>query len=491
MGDVDDRDRRRTRAERRRRAVPRRARRDLAAARRRLLPRRDRRSSPTWMRSTPCSAPIGAGGSPTAGSPICARGPGRSASTSRSSTCAFTRRPCARPMSGSAARSQRVPGCRPRHGVQAVDRLIVSMTRTADDVLDAEALAAEAGAVLQGVPLLETIGDLRAAGPLIEEILDRSPRSKLEVMVGYSDSGKDGGYLAAQWEIYRAQEELTRIAAARGVELTVFHGRGGSAGRGGGPTHAGILAQPPGAVDGRLKLTEQGETIAFKYGLPGSGGAEPRGRRGRDAADGVPGRGRPRAAERRRPRHDGRARRRRQCRVPRARLGRPGLPGVLPQLHPGRRARAARDRVTARLTAGGRGHRGARGAACDPMGVRLDAESLPATGLVRLWLGIPRLRARGRAARLAAAALRAVAVLPRAAREPRDDARQVELRDRRGVHVARAGARRPGAVLGGLVRRAPAHGGGGADDRRGRTSCSTGTRSSSARSGSATRTSTR
>ncbi len=156
-----------------------------------------------------------------------------------------------------------------RHGVAAVDRLIVSMTRTADDVLDAESFAREAGADLQGVPLLETIADLRAAGSLVEEILDRSPRRALEVMVGYSDSGKDGGYLAAQWEIYRAQEELTRIALARGVELTVFHGRGGSAGRGGGPTHAGILAQPPGAVDGRLKLTEQGETIAFKYGLPG------------------------------------------------------------------------------------------------------------------------------------------------------------------------------------------------------------------------------
>ncbi len=155
------------------------------------------------------------------------------------------------------------------HGVEAVDRLIVSMTRTADDVLDAEALAREAGAELQGVPLLETIADLRAAGQLVEQILDRSPRSRLEVMVGYSDSGKDGGYLAAQWEIYRAQEELTRIAGSRGIELTVFHGRGGSAGRGGGPTHAGILAQPRGAVDGRLKLTEQGETIAFKYGLPG------------------------------------------------------------------------------------------------------------------------------------------------------------------------------------------------------------------------------
>jgi phosphoenolpyruvate carboxylase len=89
------------------------------------------------------------------------------------------------------------------------------------------------------------------------------------VMVGSSDSGKDGGYLTANWEIFRAQEDLARVAAARGSELTVFHGRGGSAGRGGGPTHAAILAQPPQAVDGRLKLTEQGETISFKYGLPG------------------------------------------------------------------------------------------------------------------------------------------------------------------------------------------------------------------------------
>jgi phosphoenolpyruvate carboxylase len=156
-----------------------------------------------------------------------------------------------------------------RHGTGVVDRLIVSMTRTADDVLAAEALAAEGGAAVQAVPLLETIADLRGAAPLVEELLERSPRSGLEVMVGYSDSGKDGGYLAAQWEVYRAQESLVEVAAARGVALTVFHGRGGSAGRGGGPTYSAILAQPPGAVNGRLKVTEQGETIAFKYGLPG------------------------------------------------------------------------------------------------------------------------------------------------------------------------------------------------------------------------------
>jgi phosphoenolpyruvate carboxylase len=88
-------------------------------------------------------------------------------------------------------------------------------------------------------------------------------------MLGYSDSGKDGGYLTAAWENYRAQESLAALAGERDVELTIFHGRGGSAGRGGGPTHAAILAQPPGHPPGRLKLTEQGETVSDKYGLPG------------------------------------------------------------------------------------------------------------------------------------------------------------------------------------------------------------------------------
>ncbi len=156
-----------------------------------------------------------------------------------------------------------------RHGPAAIGRLIVSMTSSAGDVLDAEKLAAEAGLDVRGVPLLETIVDLRGAGVLLSDLLDRRPCLEQEVMVGYSDSGKDGGYLAATWEVYRAQEQLVAVARARDVELTLFQGRGGAAGRGGGPGYAAILAQPPGAIDGRLKLTEQGETISFKYGLPG------------------------------------------------------------------------------------------------------------------------------------------------------------------------------------------------------------------------------
>jgi phosphoenolpyruvate carboxylase len=160
-------------------------------------------------------------------------------------------------------------GARKRHGPRSVDRVIVSMTASAGDVLAAEELAEQSDLRVHAVPLLETIADLRGARELAGELLAASPRPRLEVMVGYSDSAKDGGYLAANWEIYRAQEELVTLAEERDVELAIFHGRGGSAGRGGGPTYAAVLAQPPGAVAGRLQLTEQGETISFKYGLPG------------------------------------------------------------------------------------------------------------------------------------------------------------------------------------------------------------------------------
>ncbi|HET8606592.1 MAG TPA: phosphoenolpyruvate carboxylase [Gaiellaceae bacterium] len=162
-----------------------------------------------------------------------------------------------------AARLQR------RHGAVALDRLIVSMTSSAADLAAAQELACAVGLAVEVVPLFETIADLRAADAVVAAHLEREPRRELEVMVGYSDSGKDGGYLAANWEIYRAQERLARLCVERGVRLTVFHGRGGSTGRGGGPTWAAILAQPPHATAGRLKLTEQGETISFKYGLPG------------------------------------------------------------------------------------------------------------------------------------------------------------------------------------------------------------------------------
>src|SRR6266540_378274 len=157
-----------------------------------------------------------------------------------------------------------VAEARRRHGPHALDTLIVSGTSSAEDVLRVRELTGEP---LSLVPLFESIEDLRAAPRIYEELLDAA--GCREVMVGYSDSAKDAGYLAAQWEIRSALVALAAVARRRSADLTIFHGRGGSAGRGGGPTYAAILAQPQGEPPGRLKLTEQGETIAFKYGLPG------------------------------------------------------------------------------------------------------------------------------------------------------------------------------------------------------------------------------
>lgn len=166
---------------------------------------------------------------------------------------------------------------RERHGPAALDTLVVSGASAPADVLAALDLVEEAGLELSLVPLFETIAALREAPRIVDALLDdrrfaalvARRRSRLEVMVGYSDSSKDGGYLTAQWEIFRAQQALAELARRRGLSLTIFHGRGGSTGRGGGPTHAAILAQPPGHPPGRLELTEQGETVSFKYGLPG------------------------------------------------------------------------------------------------------------------------------------------------------------------------------------------------------------------------------
>jgi len=137
--------------------------------------------------------------------------------------------------------------------------VIVSGTTSAEDIERVRALTPAENVV----PLFESVDSLRGAPRIYEQLGCR------EVMVGYSDSAKDAGYLAAQWEIRRALVALGDVARRRGTELTIFHGRGGSAGRGGGPTFDAILAQPQGVPPGRLKLTEQGETIAFKYGLPG------------------------------------------------------------------------------------------------------------------------------------------------------------------------------------------------------------------------------
>jgi phosphoenolpyruvate carboxylase len=152
---------------------------------------------------------------------------------------------------------------RRRHGPEALDTLIVSGTSSLDDVRRARELTD-----LQVVPLFETVDDLASAPAIVDAML-ASRSGPAEVMVGYSDSGKDSGYLAAQWAIYRAQEEIAEVARRHGVELTIFHGRGGSAGRGGGPTHAAIISQPASHPPGRLKLTEQGETVSFKYSIEG------------------------------------------------------------------------------------------------------------------------------------------------------------------------------------------------------------------------------
>lgn len=152
---------------------------------------------------------------------------------------------------------------------------VISMAGAASDVLAVQLLLKESGVLrpMRVVPLFETLADLDNAGPVIERLLSLPGyRARLhgpqEVMIGYSDSAKDAGTTAAAWAQYRAQETLVNICAEQGVELLLFHGRGGTVGRGGGPAHAAILSQPPGSVAGRFRTTEQGEMIRFKFGLP-------------------------------------------------------------------------------------------------------------------------------------------------------------------------------------------------------------------------------
>ncbi len=152
---------------------------------------------------------------------------------------------------------------------------VISMASQPSDVLAVILLLKEMGIGhnMRVVPLFETLDDLDNAEDCIRQLLE-IPWYKAytlghqEVMIGYSDSSKDAGQLAAAWGQYRAQEALTRVCKAHQTRLTLFHGRGGTVGRGGGPSHTAILAQPPGSVDGSLRVTEQGEMIRFKFGVP-------------------------------------------------------------------------------------------------------------------------------------------------------------------------------------------------------------------------------
>jgi phosphoenolpyruvate carboxylase len=152
---------------------------------------------------------------------------------------------------------------------------VITMTRAASDVLAVELLQQEAGvaAPLRTVPLFETSHDLQNAGGVLSVLLELSwYRARIggrqEVMIGYSDSAKDVGRLSAGWDLYKAQEAIVAACTRRGVAITLFHGRGGSVGRGGGPTHLAIRSQPPGSIDGTLRVTEQGEMLQALFGLP-------------------------------------------------------------------------------------------------------------------------------------------------------------------------------------------------------------------------------
>jgi len=152
---------------------------------------------------------------------------------------------------------------------------IISMASEPSDIL-AVALLLQASGVkhkLPVVPLFETLSDLEQSGPRMEKLWQvpwyrEYSQCRQQVMIGYSDSSKDAGQLAAVWAQYKAQETLSRVATEQGISLRLFHGRGGTVGRGGGPAHRAILAQPPGSVRGGLRVTEQGEMIRFKFGLP-------------------------------------------------------------------------------------------------------------------------------------------------------------------------------------------------------------------------------
>ncbi|MDQ8037904.1 MAG: phosphoenolpyruvate carboxylase [Pedobacter sp.] len=163
-----------------------------------------------------------------------------------------------------------------RQPADSLGAYVISMAESPSDVLAVMLLQqkAEVLRLLRVVPLFETLSDLDGAAACIDALLSipwyrEAINGHQEVMIGYSDSAKDAGFLTANWAQYRAQEALTAVAQKHGVKLTLFHGRGGSISRGGAPTHQALLSQPPGSVQGSIRVTEQGEMIRFKFGMHG------------------------------------------------------------------------------------------------------------------------------------------------------------------------------------------------------------------------------
>lgn len=165
---------------------------------------------------------------------------------------------------------------REEFGNAVITCYIISMTRSLSDLLEVQFFCKEAGIVgLPIVPLFETIDDLRSCTDILEHTFShplyrthlKTCHNQQQIMLGYSDSSKDGGILTSSWELYQAQTRLAALGTRHHIDITIFHGRGGAIGRGGGPIYDAILGQPPGTVNGRIRMTEQGEMLSFKYGL--------------------------------------------------------------------------------------------------------------------------------------------------------------------------------------------------------------------------------
>jgi phosphoenolpyruvate carboxylase len=294
---------------------------------------------------------------------------------------------------------------RERFGAQAIRHYIISHTETVSDLLEVLLLQKEVG-LMRGtldeqatndlivVPLFETIEDLRNAAPIMREFYALPGIAKLvqrsgaeqDIMLGYSDSNKDGGIFTSNWELYRAEialvELFDELANSHNIQLRMFHGRGGTVGRGGGPSYQAILAQPPGTVRGQIRLTEQGEVIGSKYANPEIGRrnletlvaatleatmlqpTKPATRAFLEAAGAAV------AGQ-----HDG---------LPRAGVRNPGLHRLFLQRHTHPRDRRAEHRLAPRLAQASQKH---RGPACHSLGLQLGPVPPDAAGLVRFWRG--------------------------------------------------------------------------------------------------------